>query len=131
MGGIEGDTAMTTELDQDHQAEGDEERSEDGGLQKLGHPELVPLPLPVLLPLQGVQAEQCAGVVVTPHQNSLGRNLERLRGSNHWYKFLRMCGGIIVEVLRVFFLRFWIDFPFWGHYFQNVYPWIRVNRITP
>ena len=122
MGGIEGDTAMTTELDQDHQAEGDEERSEDGGLQQLGHPELLPLPVPVLLPLQGVQTEQCAGVVVTPHQNSLGRNLERLRGSNHWYIFLRMCGGIIVEVLRLHFSKILDRFSLLGTLFPECIP---------
>ena len=35
VGGVEGDTAVTTELDQDHEAEGDQERSEDGAVQQL------------------------------------------------------------------------------------------------
>ena len=69
MSSVEGETAVSTELEQHHEAQGDEERFEDGPVQQLWQPEL--LPLPVLLPLQGVQAEQCAGVVVTPHQDSL------------------------------------------------------------
>ena len=65
VGGVEGDTAVTTELDQDHEAEGDQERSEDGAVQQLWRPEL--LSLPVLLPLPpGVETQQCGGVVVTP-----------------------------------------------------------------
>ena len=67
VGGVEGDTAVTTELDQDHEAEGDQERSEDGAVQQLWRPELLSLSLPVLLPLPPcVQTQQCVGVVVTP-----------------------------------------------------------------
>ena len=49
MSSIEGDTAVTTELDQDHEAQGDEERFEDGAVPQLGQLELVSLS--VLLPL--------------------------------------------------------------------------------
>ena len=51
---IEGETAVTTELDQDHEAEGDEERFEDGAVQQLRHLELLSLSL-LLLFKPGVQ----------------------------------------------------------------------------
>ena len=69
MSRIEGETAVATELEQHHESQGDEERFEDGAVQQLWQPEL--LPLPILLPLHGVQAQEWAGVVVAPDQDSL------------------------------------------------------------
>ena len=69
MSSVKGETAVATELEQDHETQGDEERFEDGALQQLWQPELLSPPL--LLPLHGVQAQQWAGVVVAPDQDSL------------------------------------------------------------
>ena len=49
MSSIEGETAVATELDQDHEAEGDQERFEDGAVQQLWQPEFLRLSVLLLL----------------------------------------------------------------------------------